>query len=44
MEDMDFHTGLAFSLNEKEETVNSNNSDFLILFLDTRSLGDRGAN
>lgn len=29
MEDMDFRSGLAFSLNEKEETTNSNNSFFL---------------
>lgn len=38
MEDMDFPSGLAFSLNEKEETTNSNNSDFLNLFLDPRNL------
>lgn len=36
MEDMDFDSGLAFSLNEKE-TVNFKNSDSLILLPDRRS-------
>lgn len=37
MEDMHCDSGLVFSLNEREETVNSKNSGSLILFSDPRS-------